>query len=133
MGQALWESMDLELARRMRLSRHHLVEEMIKNESDLVHTQLRHVFSTLKEDAGRGVSSTQLVHGVLIDTSQEVSLDEAMSDMWKLMKASIKQKYWNEYLSPDAELRLEEEETLARQKVIRATLLQSGSTLTRDA
>ncbi|OQV16518.1 putative Protein PIH1D3 [Hypsibius exemplaris] len=125
---ALWDSMDVELTRRMRLSRHRLVEEMMKNECDFMHVQLRHVFAKYKEDAGRGaLPTTQIVNGVLIDTSMENSLDESMSDLWKLMRASIKQKYWNDYLSPEAEMRLEEEEAAARQKVIRETLLQGSA------
>ena len=100
----------------------------MKHECDLVYTQLRHIFNRLKEDAGQGrLASTQMIQGILIDTSQESTLDECMADLWRMMRAAVKQKYWRDYLSPEAELRLEEEESGTRKKVLRESLLVGGA------
>ncbi|XP_055331812.1 uncharacterized protein LOC129583846 [Paramacrobiotus metropolitanus] len=132
--KALWESIETEVERKQRLRKVRLVENMIQHESDFMQTQLRHLCTQLKNQLKNGGPVTTVFNGVLLNTGTEVSIEESVADVWKIMKTSIRQKYWNRYLSPEAEALTEDKERTARRKLIHNVLVnQQAETTSGEA
>ncbi|GAV05528.1 hypothetical protein RvY_15646 [Ramazzottius varieornatus] len=124
-AKAVWDTLDAEVARRQYGLKVRLVESMIKSECDFMQTQLRNIVSHWKEQSKTGDTSVRTVNGITINVDLEIPTEELMGDVWKLMKTSIRQKYWTKYLSPKAQAESEVGGRAVRAKAIQAALLQS--------